>query len=206
MDTIETNKEIRGDKSNRGRVWLFRLLVIIGILIFLAAWFLPWWNMDVEGFGRNLVQIRPWGLAVAEKMEQFKVLMKGAEMPNWFPAFMWAYLGLCMIALLIGMFISGKKLSIGKLKFSLSQLLVGGVGFSYIFAGAFAAVYAGTRMKNTFGVALQGRTHIDFGDPLTAYVNTSMELGWYLVFAAGLLLILVAIFRDKIVGEQQSST
>jgi hypothetical protein len=188
-------------KLSKNRVWVFRILVAAAAGLMLVTWFLPWWNMDVEGFSYKALQIRPWGLVMSQKMTSFAILMKGAELPVWFPSFMWTYLALCMIALLVGMFVRGKEFRFGKLKFTLSHLLVGGVGLSYIVAGLVAAVYAGMRMQNSFGVALQGRTHIELGDPLTTYVNTSLQPGWYLIFVTGILFLVLAIFRDKITGE-----
>lgn len=189
-------------KSNDSKIWLFRILVLVGTGVFLAAWFLPWWNMDIEGFNYNSAQIRPWGLVVSEKLATFSANLKGTDLPVWFPYLMWVYFALVIIALLIGMLVRGPELRIGKIKFSFSQLMVGGAGFSFIFAGIFAAIYAGMRMQKTFNVPLQGRAHIDYGDPLIAYVNTSLEPGWYLLFVAGALLLVLAIFRDKITGEK----
>jgi hypothetical protein len=198
---METMQDTMEPKASNARVWLFRVLVVAAAGVMLVAWFMPWWTMDVEGFGYDVAQIRPWGLATSERLGSFEVMLKGTELPGWFPAFMWTYLALCMIALLVGIFVPRKDFCLGKIKFSLSQLLVGGVGFSYIFAGIVAAVYAGMRMKKTFGVALQGRTWIDFGDPFTTYVNTHLLPGYYLIYVAGLLLIVLALLRDKITGE-----
>jgi hypothetical protein len=198
---METMPDIMEAKVNNTRVWLFRVLVAAAAGVMLVAWFMPWWTMDIEGFGYDAAQIRPWGLVTSERLGSFDIMLKGTELPGWFAPFMWAYLALCMIALLVGIFVPGKDFCLGKIRFSLSQLLVGGVGFSYIFAGIVAAVYAGMRMKNTFDVSLQGRTRIDFGDPFTTYVNTSLLLGYYLIYVAGLLLIVLALLRDKITGE-----
>ena len=190
-------------KASNARVWLFRVLVVAAAGVMLVSWLLPWWTVDIEMFGNDMVQIRPWGLVLAERMGDFKVLLKGADMPVWFAPFMWAYLGLCMLALLVGIFIRGKDISIGKFKFTLSQLLIGGVGFSYIVAGIVAAVYAGMRMKNAFNVSLQGRSHIDLGDPFVTYVETRLLPGYYLIYVAGAILVALAIFRDKIINERK---
>ena len=43
-------------------VWLFRVFVLVAAGMMLVSWLLPWWTVDIESFGNNMVQIRPWGL------------------------------------------------------------------------------------------------------------------------------------------------
>jgi hypothetical protein len=189
-------------KAGSAGIWLFRILVAVVAGVMLVSWFLPWWSADIEMLGYNIIQIRPWGLQLGERLGGFEILLKGAPMPAWFGPMMWTYLGLCMIALLVGMAAGEKDISFGKFKISLSQFLVGGVGLSYIFAGIVAAVYASIRMKNLGGIALQGRTFVDLGDPLVTNVDTRLLFGYYLIFVAGLLLLVLAIFRDTITGKK----
>jgi hypothetical protein len=204
MNAIETKTELREMKAINAWVWLFRVLVVVTAGVMLVSWFMPWWTIDVEGFATDAAQIRPWGLELCEQIGGFAILLKGTEMPSWFGMFMWAYLGLCMLALLVGIIIRGKEFHFGKIKFNLSQLLIGGVGFSYIVAGVVAAAYAGMRMRATFDVPLQGRAYIDMGDPLIAFVDTRLLPGYYLIYVVGLLFLVLAIFRDKIAGEKAS--
>lgn len=203
MNAMETMPEIMDAKVSNARVWLFRVLVVAAAGVMLVAWFLPWWTIDIEQFGHDIVQIRPWGLEISEQMGDFAILLKGVPMPSWFAPFMWAYLGLCMIALLIGAFVRGRAIRIGKFKITLSQLLIGGVGFSYIVAGIVAAVYASVRMKSSFGVPLQGRAFIDLGDPIVTFVDTRLLPGYYLIYVAALLFLVLAFLRDKITGEPE---
>jgi hypothetical protein len=201
MGIIETNTDLKQVNVSDTKIWMFRFLVVIPAAIMLVSWFLPWWTIDIEGFADKAAQIRPWGLELCGQMGGFAILMKGTEMPSWFGAFMWVFLGLCMLALVVGLFTRGKEFGFGKLKFSLSQILIGGVGIAYIVCGIVAAVYAGMRMKSTFDVPLQGRAFIDMGDPLIAYVDTYLLPGYYLIFIAGFLFLVLAILRDKITGE-----
>jgi hypothetical protein len=198
---METNTDLKQVNVSETKIWMFRFLVVIPAAIMLVSWFLPWWTIDIEGFADKAAQIRPWGLELCGQMGGFAILMKGTEMPSWFGAFMWVFLGLCMLALVVGLFVRGKEFGFGKLKFSLSQILIGGVGIAYIVCGIVAAVYAGMRMKSTFDVPLQGRAFIDMGDPLIAYVDTYLLPGYYLIFIAGFLFLVLAILRDKITGE-----
>lgn len=187
---------------NNAKDWLFRILVAAGAGVMLVSWFLPWWTIDIEELGPDLVQIRPWGLAVNGRLGSFDILIKGAAMPEWFAPCMWAYLGACLVALLIGLSIGGKEFVFGKLKFKLSQLLVGGVGFSYIVAGVVMAVYTTIRLGAFYNTPLQGRIYVDLGDMHT-YVTSSLLPGYYLIYVAGLVLIALAVFHDKITGESK---
>lgn len=202
MNLAKKKTEAAKVEGSSARAWLFGLLVVVGAAIMLVAWFNPWWTIDVEGFAADAAQIHPWGLEMTEQMGGFAVLLKGTEMPSWFGAFMWVFLGLCMLALLVGIFAGGEEIQVGKVKFSISQLLISGVGFACIVCAAVAAVYAGMRMKSTFNVPLQGRGYIDMGDPLIAYVDTYLLPGYYLMYAAGLWLLALGFFHKKITGEK----
>ncbi len=189
---------------DKNRKWLFVLLVLVGAALMFAGWFMPWWTIDVEGFATDVVQIRPWGLCICEQMGDFAILMKGAELPAFFAPFMWSFLGLCVVALLVGIVIKEASVKIGKLTLKWSQILVGGVGLAYIVMAIVAAVFASYRMGTAFGAPLQGRAFIDMGDPLIAYVDTRLLPGYYVLYAAGLTLLLVGIFRDKIINKTEN--
>lgn len=201
MNAVEANvKEEARAKPSAARAWLFRLLVVAAAGLMLYTWFQPWWTCDIEGFGKDMIQIRPWGLALGETMGDFAILLKGAEMPAWFPTMMWAYLGGCMLALLVGMFLLNKVIRLGSIRMTICQLLTALVGFSYIVAGIVAAVYASMRMSALGGVPLQGRVFIDMGDPIIAYVNTRLLPAYFLIFAAGLAFLVLAFVQDWITG------
>jgi hypothetical protein len=124
-------------------------------------------------------------------------------MPDWFSPMMWAYLGACIIALLVGLWIRGKEFGFGKIKFTLSQVLVGGVGASYFVAGIVMAVYASMRLSSFYNTPLQGRSYVDLGDMHT-YITSSLLPGYYLIYVAGAILVVVALLRNKIIGETKS--
>ena len=191
-------------KVSNTRVWLFRVLVVAAAGVMLVSWFLPWWTIDIEQLGSDIIQIHPWGLETDQRLGGFEILL-GDPLPAWFAPFMWAYLGLCMIALLVGLWVQGKELGIGKFKIKLSQLLIGGVGASYIVVGVVAAIYASMRLASPYEVPLQGRTLIDLGDPLITYVDTSLLPGYYLIYVSAVLLIVLAVLRDRITGELKSN-
>ena len=189
-------------KVSNSRVWLWRLLVVLGAALMVYAWFQPWWTIDIEGFGDKIAEIRPWGLVMDERVGGFAILLKGTEMPAWFAPFMWVFLGLLALALLVALFVGGKDiLKIGGTGFSLSEVLVAGVGIACIVCVVVAAVYASARMKETFNVPLQGRAFIDMGEPIIAWVDTYLLPGFYMMGAAGVILLVLGLGRREITGE-----
>ncbi len=198
MTITQAVPESKDTKADVAWVWVFRALVVIVAAVMLVSWFMPWWNADVESFGNNMVQIRPWGLVFNERLGGFTILLKGTEMPGWFAPLMWAYLVVCMIALLVGLWFHGVNVRIGRLGLKLSQLLIGGVGISYLAVGIIAAVYGSIRAEATMGVPLVGRTFVNMGGEFASYVNSRFLIGYYLVFVAAILLIGLALIRNII--------
>jgi hypothetical protein len=198
MNVMDVRTDITDAKASNTGIWIFRVLVVAVAGVMLVSWFLPWWTVDIEAFGNDMVQIRPWGLVLDERMGDFKVLLKGADMPVWFAPFMWTYLGLCMIALLAGSWVRDKELDFGRFKIKLSQLLIGGVGFSYFVVGIVTAIYGSMRCRACMGVPFLGRSFINLGEPLITYIESRFLPGYYLIYVTAILLIALALLRDKI--------
>lgn len=201
----ETKTEVKVEKTNAGRVWFFRFLVLLAAALLLYVWFNPWWTIDIEGFGKDMVQIRPWGLELNQRMGGFAIFLRDAQMPPWFGPAMWVFLALCLLALLIGMFVKRINIGFGKIKMSLSQFLIGGVGLAFLAAGVVMAVYASMRMKAMMDVPLVGTGYIDLGDPLIANVYTRLTTPYYLIYVLAAFLILLAILQYKITGEKKTN-
>jgi len=204
MDVMETSTEMSDAKTSSAGIWIFRVLVVAAAGVMLVSWFMPWVTVDIEALGKGIIEIRPWGLELDERLGGFEILLKGADMPNWFAPLMWAYLGICMVALLVGAWIRGVEVEIGNFKIKLSKLLVGGVGFSYFIAGIVAVVYGSMRCEDCMGIPLLGRHFVDLGDPLVTYVEGRLLPGYFLIYVAAIFLIALAFLRDKIVGESES--
>jgi hypothetical protein len=195
-----------GDNEKKGFniwVWIFRLLVVAGGGGMLYTWLRPWWTIDAESFGPDLVQIHPWGLGLNERLGDFVIFLKGSELPGWFAAFMWAYLVICMIALLVALWVrSGVKVGFGKIKIELNKLLIGGVGASYIIVGAVAAIFASMRVKALMNIPLLGRSWLDMGGEFQTFVESRFLTAYYLVYVVGLFLIILALIRDIILEDE----
>ena len=61
-------------------------------LVILYSWLLPWWTIDAEELGHNLVQMRPWGLEINEPLGNFVIFLTGGRDARVIRTFMWAYL------------------------------------------------------------------------------------------------------------------
>jgi hypothetical protein len=114
---------------------------------------------------------------------------------------MWTYLGLVVIALLFSLFAKEKEVKIGKFKSSLPQLIIGLAGFSYVVVAIVAAVFIEVRTGDFYGVKLIGHTVVDLTYPLIGDAYSKLLLGYWLACSAGILCLLLAIFRKKFIGK-----
>jgi uncharacterized membrane protein YvlD (DUF360 family) len=125
------------------RNYFFRGLVIIGIGLMLAAWFLPWWSTQISGFNTEAAIIHPYGLSINKYgVGEFSgyLSLGNTSLPVWFTPFMWFYIGLCTIALIYGAWINReKKLEFGNLKIGWGRLIIGIVGFLIYFCRSYGS-------------------------------------------------------------------
>jgi len=183
------------------RVWLFRGLVIVVAGLLLLSWFMPWWRALIYALDGR-VEIHPWGLTHNLRGTDAG-FMAGTEMPAFFAPFMWTYLVVCLLALLLGLFVKEKALGLGKFRLSLPQVLIGGVGLSYIVVVLVAVIYAAIRLRNFYGTPLIGTAFVALeasGDVGTG-VESALLFGYWLACGVGPLCIALALLRDKIIGK-----
>lgn len=191
--------------SNPLRVWAFRGLVIIGLGLMLVSWFLPsgWWGcyveIDILGIGlKDAAVIHPYGLEL-NVGELLGYMGDAVNMPVWFTPFMWVYLGICIIALLFSLFLKNKEIKIGKIKSTLPSLIIGLVGFSLIIVVIAAFVVAYLKVGAFYGTQLWGETHIVvYGED--GFVTAGLRLGYWLGWVAGIVILILGIFRSRILG------
>jgi len=187
---------------NNVRSWVFRVLVLIGAALMLYTWFTPWWTAYVVELDVTAVKIFPYGMEV--NMGGYEHWLGGADevMPGWFTPFMWVYLGLCMIALLISLFInSEKRIVLGKFKLSLPQTIVSVVGLSYVIVVISAVGVIAMNAPNFYNAPLQGSVKVTMSSHETSFVNTALQFAYWLAGATGLMLTILGLLRSKIVGK-----
>jgi hypothetical protein len=151
------------------------------------------------------IAIFPHAMEIGGSLRDYPQWLVGAEMPAWFFRLMWVYLWLCMAALVFSLFASDKtKIRLGRLKLSLPQALVGGVGASFI---VFVVVFIGVvaiRAPQFYNAPLQGSIFVRMAEhegQAQSYVETGLQFGYWLACAAGALLVALALLRDRIVGK-----
>ena len=181
------------------RVWLFRALVIVAIALMLVSWLLPWWSCDTCGYLEleRAVIIHPYGLE--QHMGEFAAYISGSEMPAWFAPFAWAFLGICIAALLYAAWIKHKVVRLMGNNYNLPKLIIGVVGFLYIFAAVLAVIVAAI-LTADYDLALQGHTDFEMG-PARIGVDACAQFGYVLAYLVGFFCIALALLRDKIVGK-----
>jgi hypothetical protein len=187
------------------RVWFFRVLIAASIALMIVGWIMDWWACQVFEIGTmDVVVIHPWGLWMNEdEIGLFTSRLAGADMPGWFGPIMWGYLCICIALLLFSMFAREKKVNLfGKVKINLPSLILICVGLSYILVVIIALVFAAIRTGDFFGLHLIGYTMIDAGEPLISGAEANFKLGYWLSCAVGPVLIILALLRNKIIGNK----
>jgi hypothetical protein len=183
------------------RVWLFRCLVIVSAGFLLLTWFLPWWSAYTTAAGDNSFVIHPYGLDISEQMLFYKTFIPDIEMPGYFTPLMWLYLGLVVVALLIGAWLKDKSIGLFRRRFNLSRWLIGIVGFSYVVVVILAVIVASIRTSDFGMTHFLGGNYVSYGWKAESYVEGQLLLGYWLACAVGPLLIVLALLRNRIIGK-----
>jgi hypothetical protein len=74
------------------------------------------------------------------------------------------------------------------------------VGISYIVVLVTAAIFAAIRTGDFWGMHLLGKTLIVIND-LESEVIAGFLPGYYVAYAAGILMVILALLRNKITGK-----
>jgi hypothetical protein len=187
-------------KFNIG-AWIFGGLTLVALGLILYTWFQPWWIAYIEELQQVGVTIYPHAMNILGTLRDYPEWIVGSEMPVWFFPAMWVYLMICVFALIASLLYTDEWFSVGKNKISVAQFLVGLVGFGYIvFVIVFPIVIA-IRAPQFGGVKLQGSVFISVNEHTESYVNTSLQPSYWIACFIGPALMLMSIFRNKILGK-----
>jgi hypothetical protein len=199
-----TAAQATGTTGGGLRLWLFRGLVLFAAGLMLYSWYSPWWSARISDLpGTDHIVMRPWGVEIAATEIRTYANRSLYAMPAFFAPFMWAYLGICMLALAVSLFVE-KQVTLGRFRLSLSQVLIGLVGLSYLIAVVTALVIAQMR-AGAGGVQFIGTSTVP--NPMTGG-NTrfvgALKPGYWLAVGAGPLLVALAVLRNTIVGKART--
>jgi hypothetical protein len=163
---------------------------------------MPWWSAYVVGSpGKEHIMIRPWGLELdLTVVGPYLGLVTGYEMPVWLTPTMWAYLGIVIAGLLFSLWAKDKELKLWKVRSTLPSLIIGIVGFSYIVVLVTMFIVATIKTGDVLGLKLIGTTVVSIGGNRGTIVS-DLQLGYWLAWSAGTLLIVLALLRNKIIGK-----
>lgn len=186
------------------RNWLYRGLVIIGAGLMAFSFTQMWWALSIKGVGKegiNAVQIFPYALKQTVPKE-YQSFMTGSDMPAFFEPAMWTYLGIAILALLIGLVVLKRSGKLLRFRFNISSFIVGFVGISYALVIGTFLVVAAIRTGDFWGTHLLGETYVNVGGAYQTWVIAKLQMGFYLAIATSVLLLALGIFRSRIVGRQ----
>lgn len=190
-----------GSSTHVLRERLFGVLTLGGAVLFLASWFMPWWQAWIVYLKQVALYIRPWG-AESFLPPEYEASISGYEMPAFFALFMWAYFAVFMIMLIYSVIApSSTRIGIGKLSLPLPTALVLGVGISYIVCIVIAYFVMQMRVSEYFNASLNGTIYIAIDEGHKSNVDTSLLPGFYLAAVTGPVLVILALLRGLIVGK-----
>jgi hypothetical protein len=170
------------------------------------SFILVWWtarigNLITYSEGDYWVHIFAWGLR--KKAESADVANIGGIIGDVTPTYQtilaWAFLAICVILLLAGAWLKGRK-------WGILTAIVGLVFAAYAWLSVHMVI--ANRAVSEYGVKLNGV--VDRGDPLSPYeaqmsvlVHTDIRFGWYLALGAGVLCLMLALFRLFILDKKK---
>jgi hypothetical protein len=189
---------------NSARLSIFGVLTLGVTGLFLYSWSQPWWSAYIVALKEYGVSIFPHAMIIGGTLQDYPQWLVGAEMPSWFFPAMWVYLAFCMGAVVFSLFVFQDRIRLGKLKLSLPSAVVGAVGLSYIVFVLVFVIVVAVRAPQFYGASVQGSVFVHMAEHegnAESYVETGLQLGYWLACAAGALLLVLALLRDKIVGE-----
>ena len=171
------------------RLWLYRGLVAVAAGLMVTAAIMPWWTADVEHDYYNPPEIQVYQWGIPSHPGSPSIVAK--EITSlYLTVLAWIYIAASVGLILWSTWLKGRK----------GRLLLGGVGLMNIVYATVAIIWIAIRAGEVYGVPLQGVTafaqELDF-----ANVYTDVRLGYYLAHAAGLMCIVLALFRNQITRQ-----
>jgi hypothetical protein len=183
-------------------VWIFRVLVVAGAAFMLYTWFQPWWSANVAVIpGDSDMVLHPWGVDVAAQVRA-NIDESAFEMPfpGLFAGFMWVYLGVCMLALAVSLFWTG-RLRLGPINVSWAMVFILLVGLSYMTAVGLA-FGIGTLKAGASGAHFIGKSNVV--EPQTGAklkMTSDLLIGYWLALGAGGVLTFLGLIRFLLVRK-----
>ena len=194
---------------NTARVWIFRALVLIGAAAFVYSFFAPWWIAHCESAvaGIHDVIVHPYGLDGGGLEGYFKLMPGGGAevaVPGWLLTMIWIFFGAACAALLMALVFNKATLPLFGKRLNISRWAVGLVGLLYIVVCGAGMLFAYTKIT-ALTLPFTGNAWVNLGHfamwNIELDVTAWIPFGYYLACGTGVFLLLLGIFRNKIVGK-----
>lgn len=183
------------------RLWLFSALVAVAVSLMVVSFIMPWWTANIFAEeGTNITDaIRVYGHGLEHSLAQLRSYIIEDETPFYQTVLAWVYLGVSTGLVLLSIWLKGRK----------GSWLLGGIGLIYIAYAAIAAFVVIAGRFNEVGLSMSGvgfslqgwnSFYIEAAGGGGSMYST-LRFGYYLTYAAGLTCLVLALFRDKIIGK-----
>ena len=194
---------------NTARVWIFRALVLVGAVAFVYSFFSPWWiaHCVSSAAGIHDVIVHPYGLDDGGLGGYFKLMPDGGAevaVPVWLITLIWIFFGVACAALVMAIVFNKTTIPLFGKRLNISRWAVGLVGFVYIIVCIAGIVFAYSKVT-ALTLPFVGNAWVNLGQfamwSIELDVTSWIPFGYYLACGSGVFLLLLGIFRNKIVGE-----
>ncbi len=167
-------------------IWIYRGLILIACALFFISFVMPWWSthITIQGFAQQLNAVQIFGYGLKHTLLQYKVYILDDETPLWQTILAFLYMIVSLVLVNASTWIKNKK--------GFWLLFICGLGYIiYILA----ATYIISQRLDTFGLILQGETRVSFNVRNVTF-QSALRPGYYLAFASGVILVILAFLRD----------
>jgi len=181
------------------RLWLFSALVAVAVGLMVASFIMPWWTADIDPEdGSPIIDaIRVYGHGLQHSLPiAYRMYIIEDETPFYQTVLAWVYLGVSAGLVLLSIWLKGRK----------GGWLLGGIGLIYIAYAAIAAFVVIAGRLREVDISLQGQSFFFVpSEEGGAFIDSTLRFGYYLAYASGLTCLVLALFRNKIIGKPKLS-
>jgi hypothetical protein len=156
---------------------------------------MPWWicNIDVPGAEAKAVHVWIYAYGLRHDFIQLRGYIMADETPFYQTALAWLFIIACAGIVLWSAWNKSTK----------ARMLLAGAGLLYIAYAAIAIFIVVQNRLADFGIALFGWSSNVFGDTVEVAVFhfAALQKGFYLANIAGVMCLVLAVFRNQIGGD-----
>jgi hypothetical protein len=168
------------------RIWAFRVLVVLAAGFFVTVFLLPWWNLDVLNEGTTVIAVKNaytiYSYGAHTNLVKYIIYAEPYLTPLYQKVVVFILFGVSVILMLFSTWLKGRK----------GRLLLGILGLVYTLypVGTYILISRTAHSKN---LLLVGTTPIQGASLVTSFMPA-----YYVAYAAGAVLILLALLRPVI--------